>query len=522
MAVKQIVTGTTADETLELTSGWGRISAGGGDDTLYATAQNGGNGTQGHEVHTYGGSGDDVTYLDFNSITSFSAGHHARGGTNDGMSFSEQNSMPSTDHIIPVSAHSGSNVVSEGVDTFVFTNLQDVGGLVVGRLEDLEHSRDSIYINSIGSNNEINLSNNSGTVNGNSWRIVEWNGNHIDGNADPQQWLMIQTTGGGTLLYALEGARVDDSPLTPGGEQESHFVSMNSATSFVNSNPVSVSFIDQIDIIPVGFSPDAGGLLLDDYDTEQSDVDSSINGTQEGDVIAAGLNDDSVTANGGDDTIWGGSGNDVIDGGSGDDSLDGGSGADTIIGGAGNDVISGGSASSDPRDVIYGGNGNDYIDGGYGNDELRGDDGNDTITGGFGADSVIGGAGDDELNGQSLSDEIFGGDGEDFINGGFGHDRLNGGADADRFFHLGIADHGSDWIQDYSAAQGDVLQYGGTASANQFQVNFAATSGSGEEGVQEAFVIYQPTGQILWVLIDGHAQDEINLLLGGTQHDLLA
>jgi Ca2+-binding RTX toxin-like protein len=52
------------------------------------------------------------------------------------------------------------------------------------------------------------------------------------------------------------------------------------------------------------------------------------------------------------------------------------------------------------------------------------------------------------MTGSAFSDLIFGGDGDDFINRGFGPDRVNGGAGSDRFFHLCIADHGSDWIQD--------------------------------------------------------------------------
>ena len=106
------------------------------------------------------------------------------------------------------------------------------------------------------------------------------------------------------------------------------------------------------------------------------------------------------------------------------DELRGGLGNNTLIGGAGDDVLFDSDSASDLRDVMYGGAGNDYMDGGYGNDELRGDIGNDTIA------------------------------------GGFGHDRMNGGAGADSFYHLGIFDHGSDWVQDYRAAEGDVLQFG--------------------------------------------------------------
>ncbi|WP_323784612.1 hypothetical protein [Thalassovita sp.] len=231
---------------------------------------------------------------------------------------------------------------------------------------------------------------------------------------------------------------------------------------------------------------------------------------------------DTLTGSAGNDTLSGAGGNDLLRGEAGDDSLLGGDALDTLIGGEGDDTLIGGDSENDLRDVIYGGDGNDSIDGGYGNDELRGDDGNDTIIGGFGVDTVIGAAGDDALTGQAWSDLIFGGDGDDFINGGFGYDRVNGGAGADRFYHLGVYDHGSDWIQDYNAADGDLLQFGGIATRDQFQVNFTETAGAGVAGTQEAFVIYRASGQILWALVDGAAQSEINLLLGGVEYDLLA
>lgn len=202
--------------------------------------------------------------------------------------------------------------------------------------------------------------------------------------------------------------------------------------------------------------------------------------------------------------------------------LEGGNGTDTLNGGAGDDTLVGGSSSEDLRDVIYGGTGNDMIDGGYGNDELRGDAGADNIAGGFGADTVIGGTGADTLTGSAWSDALFGGDGDDFLNGGFGSDRLNGGTGGDRFFHLGIANHGSDWIQDYAATEGDVLVFGDTsATIDQFQVNFTETPGAGAGGTEEAFVIYRPSGQIIWALVDGADQDAMILRLNGMEYDLL-
>ncbi len=229
-----------------------------------------------------------------------------------------------------------------------------------------------------------------------------------------------------------------------------------------------------------------------------------------------------------DDRLVGnGSANRLI-GRAGDDVMDGGEGADTINGGAGDDSLTGGPADADQRDVIFAGTGDDRADGGAGNDQLFGQEGNDTLAGGIGADELQGQQGNDVITGGALSDLVYGGDGDDFVNGGFGYDRINGGAGADRFFHLGVADHGSDWVQDYASAEGDVLLFGNAAATGaQFQVNFAHTATpdgerSGDDSVQEAFVIYRATGQIMWALVDGAGQDEITLRIGGQDYDLLA
>jgi len=259
------------------------------------------------------------------------------------------------------------------------------------------------------------------------------------------------------------------------------------------------------------------------------------NGTAEGEVLVGGnlvsevygadIGGDNITGNSDANVLHGLAGNDTLNGGVGKDTLFGGNGLDTLIGGDGDDEISGGEDSLDLRDVVFAGAGNDNIDGGYGNDELRGDAGNDTIEGGFGSDTVIGGTGDDVLSGSALSDEIFGSDGFDFINGGFGFDRLNGGADGDRFFHLGIADHGSDWIQDYNAAEGDVLMYGGgvgAATVDDFLLQTANTANAGADGVDEVFVTHIPSGNLLWALVDGDGQSSINIRIGQDVFDLLA
>ncbi|UWQ93540.1 hypothetical protein K3727_21440 (plasmid) [Rhodobacteraceae bacterium M382] len=237
---------------------------------------------------------------------------------------------------------------------------------------------------------------------------------------------------------------------------------------------------------------------------------------------------DVLTANGGDDTIRGLDGNDRLVGLEGNDLLEGGDGADILNGGDGDDTIIGGATEDDLRDVVYAGAGDDTVDAGAGNDLVFGQDGNDTIAGGAGVDELQGQNGNDVITGSSFSDLVFGGAGDDFVNGGFGHDRINGGSGADKFFHIGILDHGSDWVQDYASSEGDVLRFGNSAaSASDFQVNFnhtanAAGERSGDDAVMEAFVIYKPSGQIMWALVDGHGQDAINIQIGGDVFDLLA
>lgn len=248
-----------------------------------------------------------------------------------------------------------------------------------------------------------------------------------------------------------------------------------------------------------------------------------LTGTSGADTLQGRSGNDTIQGGFGNDTLNGGAGNDSIFGEGGTDYMNGGDGADVLNGGAGNDKIYGGAGAADLSDTILGGGDDDWIDGGAGNDRLRGDEGNDTIEGGDGADTLIGGRGRDVLTGSAMADQIFGGDDDDFLNGGFGNDRLNGGAGADRFYHLGVAGHGSDWVQDFSDTDSDLLVFGdASARASQFHVNFAFTAGAGDDAVQEAFAVFRPSGQILWALVDGAALEHIWLQIGSSSYDLLA
>ncbi|KIC47790.1 calcium-binding protein [Tateyamaria sp. ANG-S1] len=272
----------------------------------------------------------------------------------------------------------------------------------------------------------------------------------------------------------------------------------------------------------VGAAVSVRVIYTDGQGTVETVTSDSSSSVLQGTLNLIGTSTDDVLTGGeGDDNLSGLAGNDRLIGNEGHDTLNGGDGADTLNGGDGNDVIFGGSTDADLRDIVYAGAGNDSVNGGYGNDQLNGGDGNDSMEGGFGVDTIIGQGGDDVLTGSAFSDLIFGGAGDDFVNGGFGSDRVNGGEGADRFFHLGIADHGNDWIQDYDASEGDVLHYANRVTRDQFQINTTNTANAGSDDVDEAFIIYRPTGQILWALVDGAGQDEINIRLGSEVFDLL-
>jgi hypothetical protein len=153
--------GTAGDDVLILVRGG--AFAFGGDDTITATAQD-----DLTQIHTYAADGDDLTYLDFAAISGFAHGHHVRGGA--------------------------------GEDVFHFTNIDNVSGFVVGRIEDFDIRSDTILIEG----ETLDFSNLPDNV-----RVVSYNGQHDDPGALPQPWLHISTEAGGDIFYALEGARVD-------------------------------------------------------------------------------------------------------------------------------------------------------------------------------------------------------------------------------------------------------------------------------------------------------------------------
>jgi len=120
-------------------------------------------------------------------------------------------------------------------------------------------------------------------------------------------------------------------------------------------------------------------------------VEVSIEGTPNDDLLKGGEGDDKISGENGNDTIMAGKGNDNIKGGKGDDIINGELGNDTLQGGSGDDKLNG----EDGNDLIDGGKGDDMLLGGKGDDGILGDEGNDVINGGEGYDIMAGGLGND-------------------------------------------------------------------------------------------------------------------------------
>jgi glycerophosphoryl diester phosphodiesterase len=190
------------------------------------------------------------------------------------------------------------------------------------------------------------------------------------------------------------------------------------------------STVDNTEIYQIMYKTLFGLDALPDYQ----------DGTNEGDTLVGGDDDDVIVAFGGDDTAAGGLHSDIIYGSEGADVLRGDLNSRNSQVGVGGD------------DIIYGGNGDDRIGGKGGNDELYGEAGDDAIWGDDGDDLLSGGLGNDTLTG----DDFSGGTGADTFVLALGE-----GTDTITDFQVGV---------DFIALVGD-LSFGDlTLSGNEIKV----------------------------------------------------
>ncbi len=222
-----------------------------------------------------------------------------------------------------------------------------------------------------------------------------------------------------------------------------------------------------------------GGLIGNLVIARDSWIEAAV-GTDLGDLILGNRLANRLEGGGGADTLAGGRGCDRLFGDDGEDSIEGGGGADRIRAGAGDDQ------------ALAGG----------GNDRAWGEAGNDRLCGASGMDTLSGQGGDDSLRGGAGADVLFGGGGSDYLIGGGGDDHLSGGAGGDRFVHRGQG-QGLDWIDDFSAIDGDLLVFRiDGAVAEDFSLLSGADLADAPDTVADQYVMHLPSGMLLFALAD--------------------
>ena len=331
--------GNLGDDTLIGGGGRDILNGWGGDDYLDATGASGKTGIYGQQgndtligsvpgvgqIHMGGKEGDDTFILNLTN-QSGAQGHHIYSGT--------------------------------GADTISFVATAAVESPIIGRIDDFDASRDSIWVEG----QRLDLGQLPAGID-----VVR----HED-----QQWLRI----GDSILYALEGAR--------NGGLDPHFPEVPNIAALPTE-----AFVDQQNFVPWSLyghraddlnsvatsETEITGSQADDYieeyrvnahaqqDTHQNVADSRINAGQGDDVVDAGKGNDTVAGEAGDDLIAGGMDDDRLNGGTGHDRLYGGSEDDTLNGGPDNDLLFGGTGA----DLVIGGLGTDTMYGGDGPDRFQ-------------------------------------------------------------------------------------------------------------------------------------------------------
>ncbi|MDP7142065.1 MAG: hypothetical protein QGH69_02010, partial [Alphaproteobacteria bacterium] len=242
---------------------------------------------------------------------------------------------------------------------------------------------------------------------------------------------------GGDGNDTLAGLQGDDTLIGNGGND---FVDYSARTVSVvvdlSDTPNGDGFIQTF--VTGGESDYLKGILS----VIGSQVNDTITGDEQSQVLMGEAGNDTIYGLDGDDTIDGGDNNDTLVGGLGEDTFLGSNGLDTVDGGDGNDTAdySGGQIAGltsvnitlrDTLDAVV-----DLV-GAADDDVLKdienlvGTSGNDTLVGDGVGNVLSGMGGADTITAAGGADTVLGGAGNDTIYGGAGFDTINGGADQD-------------------------------------------------------------------------------------------
>ena len=179
----------------------------------------------------------------------------------------------------------------------------------------------------------------------------------------------------------------------------------------------------------------------------------NVTGSDTANRISGNIGDDTLSGAGGDDYLFGNIGTDTLSGGEGNDILDGGTGADSMTGGNGSDTY-------------YVDNVGDTVDEvGTGTDAAFVSVNYTFATNASIEFIYVNTTSGLAVTGSSTSNRMVGSIGNDTLTGAAGDDLLWGGNGADTFRYAATG-FGQDTLYDFSAAQGDVVQFSTSIFAN--------------------------------------------------------
>lgn len=231
-----------------------------GDDTFYASTD----GRTENQIHLYGGAGNDSFYLDLEvaGLRHIQHGHHVFGG--------------------------------DGSDRLVLTNMADLRGTIVGRLDDFDNRTDEIWIG----DQRLDL-HKPQLFKDFDVQVVSYQG---------QQWLEIRNHDSGRALYALEGARRDIASEEK--SEEPHFLEWDHP---LPDTLPAVSYHDTMNAL----DPNLIQQYHPDYvlsPTGSVEAAHNIAGTTNSDLIATSRGDDLIDGGDGDDLLRSYLGDDTVAG----------------------------------------------------------------------------------------------------------------------------------------------------------------------------------------------------------------
>ena len=409
-ALNNVITGNGGNNTIDALAGNDTVNAGGGDDLVH-----GGDGAD----LLNGEAGNDVLFGDAGNdrIDGGTGADQMSGGIGDDTYVVDDNG-----DLVIEDAGAGIDLVESSITYTLTSNVENLNLTGTANIDGTGNELDNI-INGNGGNNVLSGLAGNDTLNGNAGvdTLLGGEGNDL--------------LNGGTGADIMQGGTGDDVYIVDNaGDLVTELV--GEGTDRVESG-VTYKLTDNVENLTL-----TGSAAIDGTGNE---LDNTIVGNSNNNVLSGGLGNDTLIDTGGNDRLDGGEGADNMAGGGGNDTYVVDNAGDVVTEAAGNgldtvessidytltanvenlvltgtaDLVGNGNALNN---VITGNSGNNIVDAGAGNDTVNAGAGNDVVSGGDGNDFLYGDAGNDQLSGDAGNDRLDGGVGADRMSGGLGDD----------------------------------------------------------------------------------------------------